>query len=291
MTTESRTPSDDEPVGAALRRMRKDRRMSGRALADSTGLSQSKISRIERGIGSPDLDDIRRIAQAIGSDDEVMHNLIRQAQRSHGRMTDWRPDSDSMAGRQEKVADREAEARSILDFQPAVLPGLLQISPYAKAVLRLFQSLAQLPAEAATEAALLTAVSARIRRQLVLTDRSKSFSFVITEGVLRNSPCPPAEMLAQIHHLREISTGYANVSLAVIPDEAPMTIPPLHGFTLLDEELVIIDTYPTGLLSRGRKDVEIYHRIFEIDRDNAVPVEPLLDKYEARYIDALIQRS
>jgi hypothetical protein len=64
-------------------------------------------------------------------------------------------------------------------------------------------------------------------------------------------------------------------------------IPPLHGFTVLDDHMVIIDLYNTGLLSRGRRDVEIYQRIFEMNRDSAVPVEPLLDEYQARYVAAL----
>ncbi|MFD0525672.1 DUF5753 domain-containing protein [Paractinoplanes durhamensis] len=202
-------------------------------------------------------------------------------------MTDWRPTSDSLAGRQESVADWEARAQTILDFQPTVLPGLLQISPYAKAVLRLFQPLARLPVEALTETAVLAAVSARVQRQLVMADRAKSFSFVITESVLKNAPCPPAEMLAQIHHLREISAEYENVSLIVIPDGRPMTIPPLHGFTLFDQEMVVIDIYNTGLLSRGRRDIEIYHQIFEMNHDSAEPIAPYLDRYQALYIDAL----
>ncbi|MEV6847527.1 helix-turn-helix transcriptional regulator [Actinoplanes sp. NPDC051411] len=293
MTTDPGTPSShdepisDEPIGVVLRRMRKARRMSGRALADLVGLSQSTISRLERGIGSPDLGEISRIARALGADDHQARELTRQAERSHDRMTDWRPTSDSLAGRQRSVADWESAARVIHDFQPTVLPGLLQISPYAKAVLRLFQPLARLPAEALTEAAVLAAVSARVQRQLVLADRSKSFSFVITEGVLKDAPCTPAEMLAQIGHLREVAAGYGNVSLAVIPDGAPMTIPALHGFTLFDEEMVIVDIYNTGLISRGRRDVAIYHQVFGLNLDRAVPIGPVLDKYQALYIEAL----
>lgn len=279
--------SDDEPIGITLRRLRRAQGMSERALAAAVGLSQSTVSRIERGIGSPDLDDILKIARAVGADDRQAQELIWQAQRSHDRMTDWRPTSDSLAARQESVADWEARARTILDFEPTILPGLLQISPYAKAVLRLFQPLTRLPAETLTEAAVLAAVAARVQRQLVLTDRSKSFSFVITESVLKNAPCPPVEMLAQIHHLSEISTGYENVSLTVIPDGRPMIIPPLHGFILFDQEMVLVDIYNTGLLSRGGKDIEIYHQIFEMNHNSAEPIAPYLDQYQALYIDAL----
>lgn len=293
MATDSGPPSsslgqaDEEPIGVTLRRLRKAQGMSERALAAAVGLSQSTVSRIERGIGSPDLDDIRKFAQAVGADDQQAEALIRQAERSHDRMTDWRPTSDSLASRQESIAGWEARTQTILDFQPTVLPGLLQISPYAKTVLRLFQPLSRLPVEMLTEASVLAAVSARIQRQRVVADRSKSFSFVITEGVLKNAPCPPIQMLAQVQHLREVSTEYENVSLTIIPDGRPMTIPPLHGFTLFDHEMVAIDIYNTGLLSRGREDIEIYHQIFDMNHDNAEPIAPYLDRYQALYIDAL----
>lgn len=278
---------DDEPIGVTLRRLRKAQGMSGRALATAVGLSQSTVSRIERGIGSPGLDEIQKIARAVGADNQQIRGLIRQAQRSHDRMTDWRPTSGSLADMQESVAGWEEQAQTILNFEPVVLPGLLQISPYAKAVLRLFQNSTRISAGAITKAAVPAAVAARLRRQLVLTDRSKSFSFVITESVLKNAPCPPAEMLAQIHHLREITIEQENVSLTVIPDDKPMTIPPIHGFALLDHEMVLIEVYNTGLLSRGRLDVETYHQIFELNRDSAEPIAPYLDRYQAHYTDAL----
>jgi transcriptional regulator with XRE-family HTH domain len=288
LTTDQRTPDgDDEPVGLVLRRMRLSRKVSGRELADSVQLSQSTVSRIERGISSPAPGDIRKIAQALGADERQVQDLVRQAERSRDRMTDWRPTSATLASRQKDMAAWESEAQVTSDFQPAVLPGLLQVSGYAKAVLRLFQRLAGPATGEPTEAAVLAAVSGRFRRQEVLANHTKTFSFVITEGALKNSFCPPAEMLAQIHHLRDIAANYETVSLAAVPDGVPMPIPPMHGFTLFDDKLVVIDIYNTGLISRGRKDVEIYHEIFETIHGSASPIEPLLDKYQALYVDAI----
>lgn len=288
MTTYPGTPPDEEePVGAALKRMRQERRVSGRGLAHAVGLSQSTVSRIERGIGSPAVDDIRRLAVALGADERQVADLVLRAERAHDRMTDWRPTSDTLAGRQESVAEWEAGARVTRDFQPTILPGLLQVSGYARAVLRLFQPLARLPAGELTEAAVLAAVSARMRRQEVLADRSKSFAFIVTEAVLKSAVCPPAEMLAQIHHLREVIARYDNVSLTVVPDGAPMAVPPLHGFTLLDDDLVVIDVYNTGLVSRGGKDVEIYHQIFEMIQGSAAEAGPALERCQAIHVEAL----
>jgi hypothetical protein len=185
------------------------------------------------------------------------------------------------------VRDGQQKADRICDFQPALLPGLLQTSGYATATLKLFQGLAHLPTEELTEAAVLAAVSARIRRQEALANRAKTFAFVVTEGALRNPVCPPAQMLAQIHHLREVPARYSNVSLAAIPDGATATIPPLHGFTLLDDKMVEIDVYHTGLFSRGRKDVETYRQIFDMFRGDAQDIGPMLDQYEAHYLAQL----
>ena len=288
MSTSAGAPEDDdEPVGAALKRMRQDRRMPGQKLAGLVHLSQSTISRIERGIGSPDPEDVRKIARALGADDIAVLRLTQRAERSHDKMTDWRPTSAPLASRQKSMADWEAEAETICDFQPAVLPGLLQTSGYATATLRLFQGLAHLPTEELTEAAVLAAVSARIRRQEILANRAKQFSFVVTEGALRNPVCPPAQMLAQIQHLRDVDARYQNVSITAIPDGTAVTIPPMHGFTLLNDKMVEIDVYHTGLFSRGRQDVETYRQIFDMFRGDARDVGPVLDKYEALYLKQL----
>ncbi|MFC7532283.1 helix-turn-helix domain-containing protein [Actinoplanes sp. GCM10030250] len=283
-------PLDQEPVGAVLAQMRRAQRLTGAELADMVGMSQPKISRIERGRGLPDPEDIGAIARALGADDRLVRSLMERAERSHDRMTDWRPTSAGLASRQESMADWEAAAEVIRDFQPAVLGGLLQTSGYARAALLSFQRLVT-TADDSVETAILSAVTARIRRQEILADPAKSFRFVLTEAVLRNRLCPPAEMLAQIAHLRELSTR-PNVHLAVIEEGVPVDLPPLHGFTLLDDTLVVIDVYNTGLITRGRNDVGRYRQVFDLFRSNATEeVHPLLDKYEAHYIDQLRSRS
>jgi transcriptional regulator with XRE-family HTH domain len=280
---------DDEPVGAVLKRMRQDKRMSGQKIAAIVHISQSTVSRIERGLGSTDPDDVRKIAQALGATDLVVRDLMERAERSHDRMTDWRPTTAALANRQKSMAGWESEADAIYDFQPALLPGLLQTSGYATATLQLFQGLAQLPTEELTQAAVLAAVTSRVHRQEVLANRAKSFSFVITEAVLKNPICPPAQMLAQIQHLRDVATGYPNVAVVAIPDGTAVAVPPLHGFTLFDDHMVEIDIYNTGLISRGRKDVETYRQIFGLFLDAAEDIEPMLEQHEALYLDRLRQ--
>ncbi|MEV6301361.1 helix-turn-helix transcriptional regulator [Actinoplanes sp. NPDC051861] len=281
------TPSDQEPVGAVLARMRRAKGYTGAALAEIVGMSQPKISRIERGRGLADPEDIAIIARALGADEPLVRSLMERAERSHDRMTDWRPTSTGLASRQESLADWERAAQTIRDFQPAVLNGLLQTSEYARAALLSFQQLANTPTDDSAETAILSAVTARIRRQEILADPAKSFRFVITEAVLRNQICSPAEMLAQMGKLRNLALR-PNVELSVIPEDRPLVMPPLHGFMLLDDSLVVIDVYNTGLTTRGRNDVDRYRQVFELFRDAASDdVGPLLDRYQTLYKDRL----
>ncbi|GAA2888628.1 transcriptional regulator [Actinoplanes cyaneus] len=292
MSTIDGAPFDpEETVGAALARMRRAQRLSGARLAEMVGMSQPKISRLERGRNLADPADVAVLAKALGADGAQIRALVRRAEDAHDRMTDWRPTVSPLVSRQDRLAEWEAATAEVCDFQPALLAGLLQTSGYARGALMSFQTLAEAEGDEDTETAILESVTARIRRQQVLADPGKSFRFVITESVLRSQICPPAEMLAQLSHLRDLLARHPTIRFAVIPDEGPFAFPPLHGFTLLDRSLVLIDVYNTGLVSRGPTDVRHYRKVFELFEASATTeVGPLLDRYEARYIEQLTRR-
>ncbi|MDI6102783.1 helix-turn-helix transcriptional regulator [Actinoplanes sp. NEAU-A12] len=281
-------PPDDEEeaVGATLARMRHASGLTGAELAERVGMSQPKISRIERGLGRPDPKDIGIIARALGAGAELALQLSERAEQMQDRMTDWRPPVTGFAGQQRSLTHWESTATILRVFEPALVPGLLQTSGYAKSVFREFRGLIDPTTDDLTEQELLAAVSARVKRQVALADRSKSFRFVVGESVLRPRKYPLVEMLTQISHLRDVLARHANVSIALLRDDAPV-IPPLHGFELLDDRLVVVDLYNTGLISRSRKDVDTYRRLFDTYAAHAVDIAPVLDEYQNVYIDML----
>ncbi|WP_083448687.1 helix-turn-helix domain-containing protein [Actinoplanes rectilineatus] len=280
-------PLGQEPVGVELARMRRARGLTGAVLAQMVGMSQPKISRLERGRGLPDPADVAQIARALGADERAVLGLMDRAEQQHDRITDWRPTSTSLASRQSTVADWESSVMVVRDFQPALLAGLLQTSGYAHAALLAFQRLSTTGIDESAETAVAAAVTARIRRQEILTDPAKSFAFVFTESALRNRICPPIGMLEQIEHLRRLAAR-PTVDIRVILDDASIEVPPLHGFTMLDDDLVIIDVYNTGLTSRGRNDVERYRQVFDLFQGSATgDLSPVLDKYRKLYIGQL----
>lgn len=281
----------DESVGAVLARMRRARRLTGAKLAEKVGMSQPKISRIERGRGVADPEDIALIARALGASESEARALMERAERAHNRVVDWRPTSAGLASRQDTVAEWELSATEIRDFQPTLLAGLLQSSGYARAAMSAFGDLSQTEQPPGRDAALRAAVAARIRRQLVLADDTKSFHFVLIESVLRNRICSPADMLARIGSLREVN-DQPNVTIAVIPDSADVELPPLHGFVLFDDDLVLIDLFNTGLTTRGHRDVAEYRQVFDTFAAQATTdIAGVLDRYHEYYLDQISRPS
>ncbi|GGK85359.1 helix-turn-helix domain-containing protein [Mangrovihabitans endophyticus] len=284
MSTASGIPLDpDEPVGSVLARLRKAAGLTGGQLGHRVGMSQPKISRIENGKGLPDPDDVGILARALGAEEEIVLLLMDRATGSRERMTDWTTGPMGLAGRQNTIGHWENATRSLRVFQPAVVPGLLQSSGYAKAILEDFQLLVFTDLRDRA-VAVAEAVSARIRRQEVLNDHDRSFHFVMTEAVLSNRVCPPQEMLAQLLRLRE-AAAQENVTIGIVAADAPLSTPPFHGFELLDDRLVNVDLFTSGLISQGRTQAHLYRQVFDsLAAAATTEIEPVLDRYEALYL-------
>jgi len=136
-----------------------------------------------------------------------------------------------------------------------------------------------------TVAAIPEAVSARVRRQVILADPAKRFHFLMLEAVLSNRLGSPRDMPAQIERLRELSRQ-DNVTMRFIPTGAKLAVAPFHGFELLDDRLVIADLYNTSVRTSGRRDVALYREVFEkLDESATSDLDAILDKHLDIYLD------
>ena len=107
------------------------------------------------------------------------------------------------------------------NFQPTVLPGLLQTADYARHVIQLADITASMDHGAA--------LAARIDRQSVLREPGRQFQFLIAQRLLRWEPALGvlAPQLAQLAAVAELE----NVELAVLPDMYAGALP-WHNFVL-----------------------------------------------------------
>lgn len=78
-----------EAFGARLRDLRKDARLTGRALADLTGWHLSKISKIEHGKQNASEDDIRAWCRYSNTEDQIF-DLIATVRYIETMWLEWR---------------------------------------------------------------------------------------------------------------------------------------------------------------------------------------------------------
>jgi transcriptional regulator with XRE-family HTH domain len=282
----SRAASAAPAIGAQLSRLRRAAGMTGQQLAGLVGMSQPTISRIERGVTVPGPADVEKLARALHAPQALIDDLVEQAEHAHeGRMTDWRPTRGAVANIQREVEQLEGETRTFRVFQPTVVVGLAQTSEYARAVLGVTHAVRTGVSAEGGFGAVPEAVSVRMHRQVALVDPRKQFHFVMTEAVLNNRVVRAEHMPAQIERIREVARQ-PNVTVAIVPADAPLAIPPYHGFELLDDRLVIVDVYNTLLTTRGQSDIATYVRAFEsFERLATTEIDPILDRYHDMYLD------
>jgi transcriptional regulator with XRE-family HTH domain len=265
--SEEPAPAPLRRLGLALRGLRLDAGLTGQQLADRAGLSQSTVSRIELGQAMLSLADIDAWGRATGSAAGQLAEVRALAEAAAVESISWRrAERRGLPALQQDVADLEGTAATLLNFQPVIVPGLLQTAEYARRIV-----LSGYPGGRADIGA---AVASRMERQAILYDEARRLDFVIAEAALRWRIGPAPMMLAQLDRIASLAT-LANVSVGIIPQSAEVTAWHIHGFAILDDRadggpVVRVETLTTGLSVTGPDDVERYRQAFALLRESAV---------------------
>ena len=252
-----------QPGGLAERLLllRKAARLTAGQLAQRLGWGQTttgrtKISKIENSRQLPSSNEIRAWAAACGQPeaaDELLL-MLADAQATYRSVRGYLRHGNAPA---QEEYDRLVQATTLIrNSAPNVIPSFVQTAGYARAIL----------AQAATlwgTTDVDAAVKARLKRQEVLYEPSKTFQFVITEASLRLLPCTPDVMLGQLAWLeRFLSLGLGNITLGIVPMGVKLAIVPTTDFLLLDAQ-VIVETH-TGEVKAGELDSAKYAEIFDM---------------------------
>jgi transcriptional regulator with XRE-family HTH domain len=243
-------------LGQRLRELRSTAGITGRELAESLSWPASKVSKLENGRQTPTVQDIRDWTRVTGSEAETeallasLHTLeIQHAEWQRQLTTGLRP-------HQREIAELDAKTRFFRAFEPTFIPGLLQTAEYAR--YRFAQSITVFKVKNDIN----EAVQTRVRRQEILYRPDKRFHFVLTEAALRYRLCPPEVMLGQIDRLVSFA-ALPNVRLGIIPFETAYLVAPTHGFWLLDNDRVMVETFSAELNLSQPQEIELYGGIFE----------------------------
>ncbi|MGH8903747.1 MAG: helix-turn-helix domain-containing protein [Egibacteraceae bacterium] len=237
------------------------------------GLSQSKVSRLERGAQMPTRDQAEAWAAAAGASADQREQLL---DRLEAALTEAASLADEVrhgvAAKQRRIARVERAASVVRTYAP-IVPGLLQTAEYTR---RLFEMQAALLPEQFPDIA--AGRAAWAERQQVLFTPGGRFQFVVPEAALWWHPGPDADlrMLAgQLRHIANLST-LDTVRFGIVPYATAVRVCVVHQFTIVgepgfdDHVEVTIQTITHELHLRDDEQIATYLRVWDRLCDDAV---------------------
>jgi transcriptional regulator with XRE-family HTH domain len=192
-----------------LRRLREAARLTCEEVAEHLECSASKISRVETGRVSVSPRDVRDMLEFYGVPAAQRESLVQLARDSRQKGW-WHAYSDTMQPQMATYIGLESAASEIRIYEVSLIPGLLQIEDYARAVIR--AGMVNSPAEDIERR-----VSLLMARQpaVVREDPPKVWA-VLDEAALRRRVGGSGLMRLQLEHLLE-QAALPNVAVQVIP--------------------------------------------------------------------------
>jgi transcriptional regulator with XRE-family HTH domain len=197
-----------EVLGEELRRLREACGLTLAEVVARIGISESYLSRFEKGRRVPSPEDVSALLVIYGVRGEDRSELLALAKRA-SQPGLWQRQG-SYEARFATLKLLESRATALFEFQPLVIPGLLQTMPYAEAIVRevgMFSDQEEIDSR----------VVGRIHRQAVLRrGNAPMLLAVVAETALRPLVGGPTVMREQLHYLAEVAER-PNITLRVVP--------------------------------------------------------------------------
>ena len=266
-----------------LRRARLDAGLTQEQVATAMDWSLSKLIRIENGSVGISQNDLKAILAHYKIIDEKRTTELIALSRGARERSWWNSYRDA-APRLIQLIEYEAAAFIARNFQPLIVPGLLQTEEYARASIR------QLDPKM-TESRLEDFVEIRMKRQELLqrSDAPLLF-FIMDEAVVRRVVGGQDVRRRQLQRLIDVSV-MPNVTIEVVPFRAGL-LPGLQSQFLIyefpdaaDDDVLYLEGVRGELLSRDSPDdVLSFRESFEQLREASLGPEGSIN-----FLDALIR--
>jgi transcriptional regulator with XRE-family HTH domain len=195
-------------LGFLLRRHRTERGLSIEEVAERAMFSETKLSRLETGRVGASPRDIRDLCLVYGITGTAERERLMALARE-GKQRAWWQQYDLPYA---TYVGLEIEAATISDYNTDIVPGPLQVEPYARAIFEAGDP----PLD---HAAIDQRTEARMRRQTLLTrdDAPLSrYNVIVDEGALRRPVGGAAVMRGQLARIIEVA-ALPKVVFQVIP--------------------------------------------------------------------------
>ncbi len=244
-------------VAATLRRMREQAGVTREQAAEVLGCTHSKIGDLETGRSAPKPAELAMLLDHYGVADHERADLIEFARASRSR----RPRSPYTAAvipaTHRRAVDLEAQAVSSTFYSSELIPGVLQVRPYAEAMLRWGNTYSPEEVKRLLEL--------RMGRRAVLsrTDRPPlRYWCILGEAALRTKIGGPEVMYEQLERLVAANLTMENVVVQVLPLGAGMhtflgITATLHRFPPPAPDVLSMDSYGRDTFSDRESEVAL----------------------------------
>ncbi|MEH1168022.1 helix-turn-helix transcriptional regulator [Micromonospora sp. CPCC 205539] len=259
-------------LGLELRRLREAASLTGDQVIERIGwASASKLSRLENGRSRPDPQDIGTLLDLYGADQALREELL-GITGAAGDMRGWLKNFPAMTEQQRGFAELETGCAEISEYNPVLVPGLLQTSGYAQLRILSARQVDEGAGEPEQGEEPTTEVQARLARQSLLTREpdAPQYTAVLDEAALGRRAGPPDVLREQLVQLCELAL-LPNVTLHVLLRDTqvgnwylPPTAFSLYRFAdPLDPETIAIEGGFTDVMSTESIALNRYKVVFE----------------------------
>lgn len=247
-------------LASELRNLRRRAKLTTREAAERVGVSPASLNRTELGTRMPSTEEVYGMMVAYEATN-VERERVLQLARSADPSGWWETGNNALPAQLPTLITFESHAKRITNFEPLLVPGLLQTHAYMRAVMES----GGIPSEDAE-----ARVAARAGRQTVLTRKNPPrYQAIIDEAVLRRPFGGREVMAGQIRRIIE-TADLQNVTVQVIPFERGAY--PIYG------------PYVLFQFSKARDIVHLEHKqasgFLDLPEDTA-PFQPLADTLRA----------
>lgn len=246
--------------GSELRHYRTKAGLTLEQLGEKINYSSSQIGAIEQGKRPPTREFARLADQALGTDD-ALTRLWPLARKTP--FPAWF----------HRWVDIEETAHTLKTWQPLLVPGLLQIESYTRAIVSQRPDL--------TPEEIDTMVAARTNRQEILTrERPPLLCVMLDEGILYRQVGTKHVMREQLLALIEAAQR-PRITIHVVPIESQALLGLGGAFVIAsvsgEADYVYVDGISEGYVTDRASDVEVIANMYEAIRSLALPMPASLD--------------
>jgi transcriptional regulator with XRE-family HTH domain len=244
-------------LGTQLRRLREARGITAQQAAQAIRGSESKISRIELGRNAVREVDVADLLSLYGVSEPAEREQLLSVASQANQPGWWHRYTDVLPGWFHAYVGLEESAESIRSYDSQFVPGLLQTTDYAAAVI----ALGEFSADETERLVLL-----RKERQRRFLSAGQRLQAVVDESALRRPVGTAGQMRAQLEYLDSLC-AHNSVSLQVLPFPGAYTAP--GSFSILRfapadlPDIVYVEQLTSAMYLDKRSNVDRYTEVMD----------------------------